>query len=34
MGRVMKASMAALVAAGKPVDGKRVNDAARKRLGG
>jgi len=34
MGRVMKAALAALQAAGKPVDGKRVNDAARKRLGG
>lgn len=34
MGRVMKAAMAGLQAAGKPVDGKRVNDAARKRLGG
>jgi uncharacterized protein YqeY len=34
MGRVMKAAMAALVAAGKPVDGKRVSDAARQRLGG
>jgi len=34
MGRVMKAAMAALQAAGKPVDGRRVNDAARKRLGG
>ena len=34
MGRVMKAAMAALAAAGKPVDGKRVNEAARKRLGG
>src|SRR5262249_29023099 len=34
MGRVMKAAMAALQAAGKPVDGKRVSEAARKRLGG
>jgi uncharacterized protein len=34
MGRVMKAAMAVLQAAGKPVDGKRVNEAARKRLGG
>ena len=32
MGRVMKAAMAAL--AGKPVDGKAVNDAVKKRLGG
>ena len=31
MGRVMKAAMAAL--SGKPVDGKAVNDAVRKRLG-
>jgi uncharacterized protein YqeY len=34
MGRVMKAAMAALQAAGKPVDGKRVNEVARRRLGG
>ena len=34
MGRVMKAALQALQAAGKPADGKRVNDAARKRLGG
>ena len=34
MGRVMKAALAALQAAGKPADGKRVSDAARKRLGG
>ena len=34
MGKVMKAAMAALQAAGKPVDGKRVSEAARKRLGG
>ena len=34
MGKVMKAAMAALQAAGKPVDGKKVNEAARKRLGG
>jgi uncharacterized protein YqeY len=34
MGRVMKAAMAALAASGKPVDGRRVSDAARKRLGG
>jgi len=31
MGRVMKAAMAVL--AGRPVDGKAVNDAVRKRLG-
>ena len=31
MGRVMKAAMAVL--AGKPVDGKAVNDAVKKRLG-
>ena len=34
MGRVMKAALAALQAAGKPADGKRVSDAAKKRLGG
>lgn len=34
MGRVMKAAMAALQSAGKSVDGKRVNEAARRRLGG
>jgi uncharacterized protein YqeY len=34
LGKVMKAALAALAAAGKPADGKRVNDAARKRLGG
>jgi uncharacterized protein YqeY len=34
MGKVMKAAMAVLQAAGKPVDGKRVSEAARKRLGG
>jgi uncharacterized protein YqeY len=32
MGRVMKAAMAAL--AGKPVDGKAVNDAVRRQLAG
>jgi len=32
MGRVMKAAMAAL--AGRPVEGKVVNDAVRRRLGG
>ena len=34
MGKVMKAAMAALAASGKAVDGKRVNAAARKKLGG
>jgi uncharacterized protein len=34
MGRVMKAALAALAAADKPADGKRVSEAARKRLGG
>jgi uncharacterized protein YqeY len=34
MGKVMKAAMAALADSGKAVDGKRVNAAARKRLGG
>jgi uncharacterized protein YqeY len=33
MGRVMKAALAALAAGGKPADGKRVNEAVRKRLG-
>jgi uncharacterized protein YqeY len=33
MGRVMKAAMAALAASGKTVDGKRVNEIVRKRLG-
>jgi len=32
MGRVMKAALAALAASGKAVDGKRVNEAVRKRL--
>ena len=32
MGRVMKAALASLVASGKAVDGKRVNEAVRKRL--
>lgn len=32
MGRVMKAALAALAAAGKPADGKRVNELARRRL--
>lgn len=34
IGKVMKAALAALQAAGKPADGKRVSEAARKRLGG
>jgi len=34
MGKVMKAALAALAAAGKPADGKKVSEAARKRLGG
>lgn len=34
MGKVMKAAMAALTESGKAVDGKRVNAAARKTLGG
>jgi hypothetical protein len=34
MGKVMKAAMAALAGSGKTVDGKRVNAAARKKLGG
>jgi uncharacterized protein YqeY len=33
MGRVMKAALAALQASGKPADGKKVNEAVRKRLG-
>jgi hypothetical protein len=33
MGKAMKAAMAALQAAGKPADGKKVNDAVRRRLG-
>ena len=33
IGRAMKAALAALAATGKPADGKRVNDAVRKRLG-
>jgi uncharacterized protein YqeY len=33
LGKVMKAAMAALQAMGKPVDGKKVSEAARKRLG-
>ena len=34
IGNVMKQAMAALQAAGKPVDGRKVNEAARKRLSG
>jgi uncharacterized protein YqeY len=34
LGRVMKAALAALQALGKPVDGKKVNEAARRKLGG
>ena len=34
MGKVMKAALATLAAAGKPADGKKVSEAARKRLGG
>ncbi len=34
MGKVMKAAMAVLQGAGKPADGRRVNEMARKRLGG
>jgi len=34
MGKVMKAAMAALAASGKAVDGKQVNAAAKKKLGG
>lgn len=33
MGKAMKAAMAALSGSGKSVDGKRVNEAVRKRLG-
>ena len=33
MGKVMKAALAALAGSGKPADGKRVNEAVRKRLG-
>jgi uncharacterized protein YqeY len=33
IGRVMKASLASLQASGKPADGKKVNDAVRRRLG-
>jgi uncharacterized protein YqeY len=34
MGKAMKAALAALAAAGKPADGKKVNEAVRKRLAG
>jgi uncharacterized protein YqeY len=34
MGKVMKAAMAALASSGKAVDGKQVNAAAKKALGG
>jgi uncharacterized protein YqeY len=34
MGKVMKAALATLAASGKAVDGKQVNAAARKKLGG
>jgi uncharacterized protein YqeY len=34
MGKVMKAALAELQAAGKPADGKKVSEAVRKRLGG
>ncbi len=34
MGKVMKAALAALAAAGMPADGRKVSEAARKRLGG
>lgn len=34
LGRVMKAALGALKASGKLVDGRRVNEAARKRLAG
>jgi uncharacterized protein YqeY len=33
MGKVMKAALAALAAGGKAADGKRVNEAVRKKLG-
>ena len=33
MGKVMKAALAALAASGKTADGKRVNEAVRKKLG-
>lgn len=34
IGRVMKAALAALAGTGKTVDGRKVNEAARRRLGG
>jgi len=34
LGKAMKAALAALQTLGKPADGKRVNEAVRKRLGG
>jgi uncharacterized protein len=34
MGKAMKAALAALAAAGKPADGKRVNEAVKRRLSG
>lgn len=34
MGKVMKAALARLQAAGQPADGKRVNEAVRRALGG
>ncbi len=34
MGKAMKAALAILAAAGQPADGKKVNEAVRKRLGG
>lgn len=34
MGKAMKAALSALAAAGKPADGKRVNEAVKKRLSG
>lgn len=34
MGKVMKGALSALSASGKSVDGKRVSEAAKKRLGG
>jgi hypothetical protein len=34
MGKAMKAALAALSASGKSVDGKRVNEAVKKKLGG
>ena len=34
LGKVMKAALAALQAAGKPADGRKVNELARRKLGG